>query len=180
MHLLAERDPAKVMLLESINVDIWDLAKSCAGHSLKLVNPQDKHSLWRVTPSEWARWLKEKGCEVPSELVSILFPVSPVVTPEQKIAPAQQAREKKKRDRLKALRAFVNDIGERARKSNIEFDKESIPVTKEDFLKVFHSQYTQIKKTSMPTFNNDISDIGLKFKRGTNSSNNNMLTKLFG
>lgn len=179
LYLFVGQDPAETTVFDFINNGIWELARSCAGHSLNLANPKDKDTLWRVTPAEWARWLKEKGYAVPAELTAILSPITPIVTPEQKIAPAQQAREKKKRDRIQALKAFVIEIGERARKNKIEFDKQSIPVTKGDFLKVFHSQYPQIEEISLSTFDHDIAEIGLKFKPGTKPNKNNILVELF-
>lgn len=180
MHLLAGRDPSEVTIFDFIDEKLLGLVRSCAGHSLTVTNPADKPNKWLVKPREWVRWLNEKGYTVPAELTTILFPVSQEITPKQKIAPAQGAREKKKRDRLKALKAFVSDIGERTRKQGIEFDLQSIPVTKADFLKVFHSQYPQIDKISGATFDHDIAEIGLKFKHGTKSNKNNVLVQVFG
>lgn len=179
VYLADGRDPAAFNLVGSNNTQIWELTKSCGGHSLSLVNPKDKPSQWMVSPREWARWLKEKGYSVPVELTAILFPEQPIVTSKQKIAPAQESREKKKRDRLKALKAFVSDVEERARKSRVEFVKVAISVTKGDFLDVFYSQYPQYEKISLTTFEHDIAEIGLKFKSGSKSNKNNQLSKLF-
>jgi hypothetical protein len=179
MHLLTGIDPSDATIFDAVDEKLWELVKSCAGHSLTITNRADKPNKWLVKPQEWVRWLNEKGYAVPTELTSILFPVTKEITPQLKIAPAQEAREKKKRDRLKALKAFVSDIGERTRKQGIEFDRQSIPVTKADFLKVFHSQHPQIDKISRATFDHDIAEIGLKFKHGTKSNKNNVLARVF-
>jgi len=180
LHLSAGTDPSDATIFDAIDEKLWELVKSCVGHSLSITNPTEKPSKWVVKPREWVRWLNEKGYPVPPELTSILFPATKEITPQLKIAPAQEAREKKKRDRLKALKGFVSDIGERTRKQGIVFDLKSIPVTKADFLRVFHTQYPQIDKISGATFDHDIAEIGLKFKHGTKSNKNNVLVQVFG
>lgn len=179
MHLLAEREPTEITIFDGIDQELLALVKSCAGHSLQVINPAEKPGRWLVKPPEWVRWLKEKGYSVPKELTNILFPKPQEVTPQQKIAPAQDARERKKRDRQKALKAFMIDITDRARLKSITVDIQSIPVTKADFLQVFYRQYPQIDKISPTTFDHDIADIGIKFKHGTKSNKNNILMQLF-
>jgi len=158
--------------------DLWELVQSCAGHSLTLVNKEANPKQWLVEPFEWVRWLKEKGQHVHPQLVELLYPRTEI-QPALKTAKAIQSREIKKRDRQKAIRTFALEAETRARKNNIVWNKEEIPVTKSDFLKVFGILNPAYKKINMATFDRDIADIGLKFKRGTKSNKNNVLKSIF-
>ena len=99
--------------------------------------------------------------------------------PEKKTSRATQSREKKKRDKILALKKFVADAGERARKTQVRWDDHAIPVTKEEFLKVFHRQYPRIERFSLDSFSTYLREIGIKFKHGVKPKLNNVLDQLF-
>lgn len=168
-------DPSQVTLFDRPTQEIAELVESCVGISLSVINPNDSKNKWRVTPSEWVRWVKYKGYPVPPELIDILFPSQPS---KPSIAKAQTSREQKKRDRQRFLNTFAFNIEQRAKEKNIAWDNKSIPVTKAEFLDVFYSQYPQIGKISDTTFAHDIAKIGLKFQAGTKCNPNNKLAQI--
>jgi hypothetical protein len=158
---------------------LWELVESCAGHSLKVVNINERANQWRVEPREWARWLKEKGYSVPQELINIVLPQPNQAEPEKKTSRATQTRERKKRDKITSLKKFLADAGERARNAGLVWDEQTIPVTKDEFLAVFFRQYPKIDKFSSDSFDKYINEIGVKFKHGVKPMLNNMLDRLF-
>lgn len=76
--LVRGHEPDTALSLGFTNKSLWELARSCAGHSLRVVNVNETPNLWRVEPREWVRWLREKGQAVPQELVNIVLPKRPV------------------------------------------------------------------------------------------------------
>ena len=157
---------------------LWKLVESCAGHSLKIANLDLKAKQWRVKPDEWVRWLKEKEQPVNIQLESQLLPkVTSSVT--SKIFKATISRSLMKVARQSALKTFIRQIEELTKKQNLEWNSQEIPVTKRDFLEVFYKENTAIKKISRDSFDRDIADIKIKFKKGTKNNKNNVLIKLF-
>ncbi|SEL56963.1 hypothetical protein [Nitrosovibrio tenuis] len=173
-------EPTTASLLVGFdNKSLGELAQSCAGHSLKVVNLNERQNLWRVEPREWARWLTEKGQAVPQELIDILLPKPNNAEPEKKTTRATQTRERKKRDKIVALKKFLADAGERARNAGLDWDEQAIPVTKDEFLEVFCRQYPKTEQIGADSFDRYIKEIGIKFKHGVKHKLNNMLFQLF-
>jgi len=178
MPLIKAEKPDYETLFNPRNSEFWELVQSCAGHSLQLINPEAKPKQWRVKPFEWVRWLKEKEQYVHPQLEALIYPKSNI-QPMLKTAKATNSREIAKRDRQKAIREFASQAEELFRKHHQEWDSKAIPVTKEDFLQVLEKVNPACKKISKDTFDRDIADIGLSFKRGTKSNKNNVLKTLF-
>lgn len=178
MQLIMAKDPDKENILGFKDEKLWALVESCAGHSLQVLNRTSQPKQWRVKPFEWVRWLKEKEIHVHTQLLNQLYPKVNIV-PTQKTAKANNSRELIKAQRLKSLRAFEANVLELARHKNIEWNKDAIPVTKEEFLEIFYKLNPAIKQISKDSFDRDIADIGIKFKRGTKSNRNNILKQLF-
>jgi len=156
----------------------WELAQSCAGISLNILNINAKPEEWRVKPFEWVRWLKEKDQTVNPKLLDLLYPIA-VIKPTAKTAEATLSRSILKVKRQRAIKEFSNEAAVRARKLAHHWDSQSIPVTKSDFLSVFKKEYPEFKQISPDSFDRDIADIGIKFQRGTKSNKNNILKSLF-
>jgi anion-transporting ArsA/GET3 family ATPase len=170
--------PDEATLFNPRDSELWALTQSCAGHSLQLINLDANPKQWRVKPFEWVRWLKEKEQYIHLQLIELIYPKT-TIQPTSQTAKATQSREITKRDRQKAIKAFALTADELARKNGIEWNSEAIPVTKTDFIQVFGAIYTAHKKVTLDTFDRDIAEIGLKFKRGTKSNKNNVLKQLF-
>ncbi|HQS44211.1 MAG: hypothetical protein B7Y16_06275 [Methylotenera sp. 24-45-7] len=160
------------------DTNLWSLVQSCANQSLKIINPDAKSKLWKVKPFEWVRWLKEKEQTVHPQLQELVLPKAPISLVSKTVA-AIKTREKIKAERIGAIKAFSLKAGEMARKQNIEWNDQEIPVTKADFLEVFTKLNTAFKKISITSFDRDIAEIGIKFKRGTKSNKNNVLKRFF-
>ncbi len=178
MPLIKGEKPEAEGFLNLRDTKLWELVQSCATHSLTLTNKEVKPKQWRVKPFEWIRWLLGKKEKIHPQLITLVYPKTSI-PPALKTTKANNSREILKRDRQKAIKAFALEAEIRARKNNIEWSKEEIAVTKSDFLKVLGTINPVYKKITAGTFDNDITDIGLKFKRGTKSNKNNMLNKLF-
>jgi hypothetical protein len=178
MLLIKAEKPEDDTIFNLKDERLWTLVQSCAGYSLQLLNLEGKPKQWRVKPFEWVRWLKEKEQYVHPQLVELLYPKTDI-KPTLRTARAIQSREIHKRERQKAIKAFAIEAEKRARKNNIDWSNEAIPVTKVDFLRVLGYVNPVYKKITKGTFDNDIAEIGLKFKRGTKSNKNNVLKVLF-
>lgn len=178
MPLIKAEKPEEETMFNLRDEKLWSLVQSCAGYSLQLLNLEAKPKQWRVKPFEWLRWLKEKEQYIHPQLVELLYPKTEI-QPTLKTAKAIQSREVFKRDRQKAIKAFALEAERLARKNNIDWSSEAIPVTKADFLQVLGAVNPAYKKISKDTFDNDITEIGLKFKRGTKSNKNNVLKTMF-
>lgn len=178
MPLAKAEKPDVETLFNSRDEKLWALIQSCAGHSLQLINPDAKPKQWRVKPFEWVRWLKLKEQFVHPQLETLIYPKNEI-QPTLKTAKAIQSREIIKRDRQKAIKTFATEAQARAKKQNIDWNNEAIPVTKGDFLEVLGRENSAYKKISLDTFDRDIAEIGLKFRRGTKSNKNNVLKTLF-
>lgn len=175
LFLLMGRDPKEVSYLDTPPKEVAELIESCAGVSLKVCNPTESKSKWRVRPQDWVQWVTAKGYAVPKELTSLLFPAAPR---KPSIAKAQESREQKKRDRQRYLKTFTFHVAQRAQSKGLVWDGTSISVTKAEFLDAFYAQYPQIGKISNATFDHDIAEIGLKFKAGTKTNPDNVLAKI--
>jgi hypothetical protein len=171
--------PRDMMVFDYLNPNPWELARNCGGHSLSVTNLPEKPERWRVEPREWVRWLMEKRQPVPRELIDVVLPKPNQAEPQKRTIRATMSREEKKRDRIKALKAFIDDVGQRARSKGVDWDLQSIPVTKAEFLVVFYQQYPQIEEISEDSFDRDIAEIGLRFKPGIKRNVNNMLAVLY-
>lgn len=178
MPLTKGEKPESETILNLRDNKLWDLVQACANHSLKVINFEKKPEQWRVNPYEWVRWLKEKDCKVHQQLANLVYPKTNI-PPTIKTAKANNSRELIKAHRLKALRAFSSQVEELSRKANITWDMQAIPVTKKEFLEVFHKLNPAIKKISEDSFDRDIAEIGIKFQRGIKSSKNNKLKLIF-
>lgn len=179
MPLIKAEKPDYETLFSPRDSVLWELVQSCAGHSLQLTNIAAPTKQWRVKPFEWVRWLKLKEQYIHPQLEALIYPKTEI-QPTLKTTKATQSREIKKRDRQKAIKAFALEAETRAKKQNIDWDHEAISVTKSDFLEVLAKVNPAYKKISIDTFDRDIADIGLKFKRGTKSNKNNVLKEIFG
>jgi hypothetical protein len=173
------REPDTALLLGFAHNSLWGFVQSCAGHSFKVVNIKESPNQWRVEPREWARWLKEKAQAVPQELINIVLPKPNQAEPEKKASRATQTRERKKRDKIVALKKFLAEVGERARAAGLLWNEQAIPVTKDEFLAVFHCQFPKIVQIGADSFDKYIKEIGVKFKHGVKPKSNNMLSQLF-
>ncbi len=120
--LIKGREPNTNLLLDIADNGLLKLVQSCAGHSLKVVNIAEKSDRWRVEPREWVRWLKEKDQAVPQELIDIILPKPSEAEPGKKTSRATLGRERKKRDKIVALKKFASDARERARKTQVLWD----------------------------------------------------------
>lgn len=178
MPLTKAEKPDTETIFNLRDENLWVLVQSCAGHSLQIINLDEKPNKWRVVPFEWVRWLKLKEQVVHPQLEELLYPNNTAL-PSFKTTKAIQTRETIKRDRQKAIKDFALKAEELAIKNHQQWNRHAIPVTKLDFLKVFGALNPAYKKINMATFDRDIVDIGLKFKRGTSSNKNNMLNALF-
>jgi hypothetical protein len=158
--------------------DLWKLVQRCVNQSLSIINPDAKPKLWLVKPFEWVRWLKEKDLSIHPQLAELLLPASPAHANIQ-TTQAIKSRERAKAERIKAIKSFVIKVSELARSQNLVWNSQAIPVTKNEFLHVFYSQNSAIKKIKKDSFDRDIAEIGIKFKRGTKSNKNNMLNVIF-
>lgn len=176
-YLSAGKKPQESTIFDT-NTESYNFIKSCAGHSLEVLNIHEKPNLWRVKPFEWVRWLKEKQQTVHPELLRLLYPTSNA-EPTAKTTKASNSRSREKVMRQKAIKQFALDASEKARKLNIPWNSQEIAVTKLDFIKVFSKEYPDFKNISGDTFDRDIADIGLKFKSGTKSNKNNALKDIF-
>ena len=179
MPLTKAEKPEEETILNLRDGKLWSLVQSCAGHSLQIINLDAKPKQWRVKPFEWVSWLKLKEQYIHPQLEALIYPQTSI-QPTLKTAKAIQSREIKKRDRQKAIKVFATEAETLAKKQNIDWSNEAIPVTKSDFLEVLAKVNPAYKKISIDTFDRDIADIGLKFKRGTKSSKNNVLKEIFG
>ena len=175
LHLLMGRDPQDATIFDDFGKELIELIESCVGYSLTVISPKESRKQWRVVPTEWVRWAKQKDLPVPEELTDLLFPQLPN---KPGIAKAQETREQKKRERQRFLKSFAFSIESKAREKNIPWESKAIPVTKDEFLDFFYSQYPQIGRISKFTFDHDIAEIGLKFKAGTKTNPNNPLVKI--
>lgn len=178
MPLTKAEKPEEETIFNLRDEKLWSLIQSCAGHSLQLINPEAKPKQWRVKPSEWVHWLKLKEQFIHPQLEALIYPKTNI-QPTLKTAKAIQSREIIKRDRQKAIKTFAEEIEMRAQKLHIDWKREEIPVTKADFLEVLGKLSPAYNKISMDTFDRDIADIGLSFKRGTKSNKNNVLKTIF-
>jgi hypothetical protein len=178
MPLIKAEEPEEETIFSSRDRKLWSIVQSCAGHSLNLINPEAKPKQWKVKPFEWIRWLKEKEQYIHPLLIELLYPKISI-PPTIKTAQAINTREQNKRDRINAIKAFNLKAGELARKQGIEWSDDAIPVTKADFRQVLGTVNTAYKKISSDSFDRDIAEIGLKFKRGTKSNKNNILKQIF-
>jgi hypothetical protein len=172
-------EPNTNLLLDVTDKGLLELVQSCAGHSLKVVNIAEKPARWRVEPREWVRWLKEKDQALPQELIDIILPKPNEAEPGKKTSRATLGRERKKRDKIVALKRFLADAGERARSAGLVWNEQAIPVTKDEFLAVFYRQYPKIEQIGADSFDGYIKEIGIKFKHGVKPKLNNMLSQLF-
>ena len=167
-------------LLPIIDADaLLKLAISCAGYSLPIEKVSGVHSKWRVKPADWVRWLKEKGYSVNAQLEAITQPKVPEIKAEPQTARATESRERKKARRISDLKGFVAEVEQRARAANLPWDRTSIPVTKADFRAVFFKQYPRYRDLSRASFDNDFTEVGVKFRPGVRRKKNNVLKALF-
>jgi len=167
-------------LLSSKERALYDLAVSCVGHSLTIVNKDAKQDEWRVTPLNWLRWLQEKKQPVDAVLVNALRSKLPdSASDEPKTKQANIARGKGKKDRLERLHRFVTVMDERAREANLGWDHREIPVTKKEFLDVFYRFNPQVKHFGLASFEHDFKTLGVKFKNGVKTNKNNVLKLMF-
>src|SRR5258708_15482551 len=155
------------------------LAISCAGHSLPIENVNEAQSKWKVKPANWVRWLKEKRYAVNAQLKAITPPKVPEMKAEAQTARATATREKNKARRLGHLRRFLEEVEQRARARNLSWDRTGIPTAKADFLAEFFKQYPQYGDLSRASFDNDFTQLGVKFKPGVRRNKNNVLRGLF-
>lgn len=178
MPLTKAEKPEEETMFNLRDEKLWALIQSCAGHSLQIINLDAKPKQWRVKPFEWVKWLKLKEQFIHPQLEVLMYPKTNIQS-TLKTAKAIQSREIIKRDRQKAIKTFAEEIETRAQKLHIDWKREEIPVTKADFLEVLGKLNPAYKKISMDTFDRDIADIGLSFKRGTKSNKNNVLKTIF-
>ena len=178
MLLITGKKPEEESLLFSRDAKLWGLVQSCIGISLSIVNINAKAKQWRVKPLEWVRWLKEKEQSIHPQLEIQVFPKT-MTAVTSKTFIATTSRSQMKAARQSALKTFVRQIEELAKKKNSDWNSQEIPVTKRDFLEVFYKENTAIKKISRDSFDRDIADIKIKFKKGTKNNKNNVLIKLF-
>ncbi len=178
MPLLKGEKPEEDSIWFTKDPILWKTVGSCAGHSLSVINLGEDSKKWRVKPSEWIRWLIEKGYQVPNQLLCLL-PKSVATKSNAKTYAANLSKDLKKKERLKALKIFMADIGERTRKANLNWDPQKISVTKKEFLAVFFKQHPQIGVIGLETFSNDITHIGVKFASGTKTNKNNVLNMIY-
>jgi len=169
-------------LLSSKERALYDLAVSCVGHSLTIVNKDAKQDEWRVTPLNWLRWLQEKRQPVEPEFANALqsrLPGPSADVAEPKTKQANLARGAGKKERLDRLEHFVAAMEEQARKANLGWDRSKIPVTKKEFLDVFYRFNPQARHFRLASFEHDFKTLGVKFKNGVKTNKNNVLTLLF-
>jgi hypothetical protein len=81
--------------------------------------------------------------------------------------------------RLRQLRTFINDIEQRLKAANRNWDCTCLPVTKHDFAEMFFKHYPDVKKVAVATLADDLRQFGVKFRQGTSHTKNNVLNKLF-
>ncbi len=167
-------------LLPIIDADaLLKLAISCAGYSLPIEKLSWMQTKWRVKPADWVRWLKEKGYSVNAQLEAITQPKVPEIKAEPQTARATESRERKKALRIGDLKRFVAEVEKRAQAAKLLWDRTGIPVTKADFRAVFFKQHAQYRELSRDSFDNDFTEIGVKFRPGVKRKKNNVIKALF-
>jgi len=153
------------------------LAEHCIGPggSLAVVNPEASFRKMKIRPTELFEWARYKNITIPSELQQALVP-APSSAPT---AAALRTKTNIKQERLRQLRTFINDIEQRAKAANRNWDCTCLPVTKHDFAEIFFNRYPDVKKVSVATLADDLHQFGVKFRQGTSHTKNNVLNKLF-
>ncbi len=177
--LALEEKPTSLLLYIDGAEALLKLAISCVGFSLTVENMSEALSKWRVKPAHWVRWLKEKGRPVNAQLEAITKPKLPELKAEPQTARATESRERNKARRIGNLKHFVEEVERRARARNLSWDRTAIPVAKADFLTEFFKQYPQYRVLSRASFDNDFTELRVKFRSGVRRNKNNVLRGLF-
>jgi len=161
---------------------LYDLAVSCVGHSLTIVNKDANQNEWRGTPLNWLKWLQEKRQPAEPESADALqsrLPGPSADVAEPKTKQANLARGAGKKERLDRLELFIAAMEEQARKAKLGWDRSKIPVTKKEFLDVFYRFNPQVKHFGLASFEHDFKILGVKFKSGVKTNKNNVLKLIF-
>ena len=186
LNLMVGRHP-DIRDWESGVGELWELAVTCIGPggSLRVANPDAKAwsrvglaRKYRVRGMDLLDWARAKGITVPPELASAVLGDSPEVTSE-----ATRTKEYRKRDRLRDIRGFSEQVYQRARQAGMDWGVNEGPIaaTKAEFKEFFesHMGLSKAESVALATFQEDLKHLGIRFRKGTKNRPDNDLAKLF-
>lgn len=186
LNLLVGRHP-DIRDWESGVSELWELAVTCIGPggSLSVANPDAKAwtrvglaQKYRVRGVDLLDWARTKGIPVPPELASAVLGDSPEVTSE-----ATRTKEYRKRDRLRDIRGFSEQVYQKARQAGMDWGLNEGPIaaTKAEFKEFFesHMGLSKAESVALATFQEDLKHLGIRFRKGTKNRPDNDLAKLF-
>lgn len=169
-------------------LQLWELAKACIGKNgtLKVINPDaetffenSKVDKYKVRPADLLQWAEQKGVSIPPQLCEAVQGKASIDA--EVVSPpliATKAKQDNKKQRLNALSKFLDDMEQRAKENDLSWNRQKIPVTKEDFREVFCRAYPE-HDVATATLADDVAALGGKFRSGTQDKSNNILERLF-